>query len=71
MLLVNLINIFLNVTVFTERSARARRGGASSSGANQKRAGGGKRGEVCFEFHQFGFDNTVNMTSAKDDSKKS
>lgn len=71
MLLVNDIFFFLNVTIFTERSARERRGGASSSGANQKRARGGKRGEICFKFHQFGFDNTVNMTSAQDDSKKS
>lgn len=49
----DIIYIFLNVTIFIERSSRARRGGASSSGANQKRAGGGTRGEVCFQFHQF------------------
>lgn len=66
MLLVNVI------FCFSERSARARRGRASPSGANQERAGGRTRGEVYFEFHRFGdcFNSTVYMTSSKVGEKK-
>lgn len=56
-----IVSILIFFMCFKERSTGTRGGGASSSGANQERAGRGTRGEVWFNGDCF--NNTVLMTS--------